>query len=358
MKAFTALVPQIESNVQTMLGDVFALPKVAESIDMLSETIAAEHPADLPVKFADVTMDENDAALCFNTLKCQYTRHALTQAVLRIKPEGTSGVAGYLAACPPDLRAINYNFWHQNFYGPEVSDPPKNDVMLRTRFNGVGSVVRAVVSQSYSPIDDLPLVREFQSIAPAGAHMRSVRGDLKSRFDVIWPTMKRLLIPGEPLMVAVRLANSETGVSSIRLDPIVYFARYSSSIIIPTRSPEVVIRHIGEAANRLTKGLIAVMSTIDPFVDMLHKSYTDMIIGQFESIDQMFECLRRAFKLNATTVLRLQNTLVGISRADVITAMAQAANDMPIEDGEELQRAAGVLASKGWKFIKKFAEED
>ncbi len=355
---FVALVPQRESNIQTILGDVLKLPEIAAGVSILHGLIEAEHHVDLPIDFDKIYM-EDDGGLLYSdpasdlAFQFQYTRHALSQAVVRIKPEGVVGMAGYLAVCPPDLRAANFNFWHNERYGPDVKILTKNDVLLRTRAGeSEAAIVRAVVSQSYVPIDDLPLLKNFLEIVPAGAKMRSARGDTKSRYDVIWPTMKRTLVNGEPLMVAVRLSNSEAGTSSISLDPIVHSMGFHASIIVPTNRSEVSIRHIGEAGNRLSKRLDTVLEAIEPFIDMLDESYEDTIIGHFNTPEELHNALKKEFELNESTLKRVQDSMYKKdTRADVIEALARAATELPIEDGEHLQRCAGLLAMKGWKIL-------
>lgn len=358
---FIALVPQRESNIKTVLGAINQLPTLREGVDILTAQTIAEKHVDLPILFEDLSMDEEGglhAEIAGLTHTFQYTRHALTQAVSRIKPDDTVGVAGYFAACPPDLRATNFNFWHDFFYGPDATNVVKNDVMLRTRFGEDAlAIIRAVVSQSYVPIDDSPLMQQFLKVVPDGAHVRNARGDLKSRFDVIWPTMKRVLVRGEPIFVAVRLLNSETGTSSVRLEPMVYSTQSRTAIIIPA-GKDVAIRHIGEAGDRLVKAFGNTLNAIDPFVEMLNQSYNDLMIDRFETIDQMLGCVKRAFSFNEATMKKIQENLSGNARSDLIDAIARTADGLAIEEGEELQKAAGVVTMRGWKYIERFKEEE
>ncbi len=362
---FVALVPQRESNVRTLLGDILKLPTINEGVELLATQTVQERHVDLPVLFSSLFMHDDGALVMPVDLPCgelgfQYTRHALSQAVVRVKPEGVVGMAGYLAACPPDLRATNFNFWHTEFYGPEAKHITKNDVMLRTRAGeGTEAVIRAVVSQSYVPIDDLPLLKQFLSVVPEGAKIRNARGDIKSRYDVIWPTMKRTLVNGEPLMVAVRLSNSEAGTSSVRLEPMVHSLGRCSSIIIPTNVGDVSIRHIGEAGNKLVKRLDNVLRAIDPFMEMLNASYSDAILTHFNSLEQLHEVLKKTFEFNDPTIAAIKDCMFKKeTRADLIEAIARAADDLPIEDGEYLQKCAGLLTVKGWRLMTKFIVEE
>lgn len=90
------------------------LPSTEASLQALREQIAAEKPIDIPAEFRDLAMAE-DGAIIHGTTKVSmaYTKHSLGQMISRIKPADVVGMAGYCAACPPDLRALNFNFWHE-----------------------------------------------------------------------------------------------------------------------------------------------------------------------------------------------------------------------------------------------------
>ena len=361
---FVALTPEREVSIKTVIEGVNALPTLEEGVTQLCNQTKEERHVDLPLEFSELFMDDDGGIkIAGDDLTFQYTRHALNQAVIRIKPESVVGMAGYLAACPPDLRSTNFNFWHQFYYGPDAERVTQNKVIMRTRFGEDGfPIIRAIMSQSYVPVDDAPLLEQFMTVVAPGGHVRTARGDLRSRFDVFWPTMKQQLTRGEPVMVSMRLTNSETGVSSIRLEPAVYNTQLNSSIIIPATA-DVAIRHIGEAHRRLVNAFEKAMDLVNPFMEMLNESYNDYVGERFDTTEQLSDCLKRIFKLNETTMLVLESELqLGEaftscawdgSRAGLVDALAKVANRMPIEEGEELQRAAGVLVMKGWKLLER-----
>lgn len=360
---FVALTPEREVSIKTAIEGINTLPTLEEGVAQLRTQTEEERHVDLPLDFSELFMDDDGGIkIAGDDLVFQYTRHALNQAVIRIKPEGIIGLAGYLAACPPDLRSTNFNFWHQFYYGPDADRITQNKVIMRTRFGEEGfPIIRAIMSQSYVPVDDAPLLKQFATVVPPGAHIRNARGDTRSRFDVFWPTMKQHLVRGEPLMVSMHLTNSETGVSSIRLEPAIYNTQRNSSIIIPATA-DVAIRHIGEAHRRLANSFDKAMNLVNPFIEMLNESYNDYMDDRFDTTGQLADCLKKAFKLSEAAMLAMENEL-GLcdntsvawdgSRAGLVDALAKVANRMPIEEGEELQQAAGVLVMKGWKPLER-----
>jgi hypothetical protein len=190
---FDALIPAREAAIQAALGSVQQLPDLPSELERLQAEIDKERYADFEVNFDGFSMDEQ-GRLELDQIKFVYTKHALGQAVSRIRPPDVVGMTGYLTACPPHIREINFNFWHQEFYGPEVQTKKSNDVLLRVKDGGFAhTFLRAIVSQIYGINDDLPVLRALQEVAPLGAHIRSARGDIKSRFDLLWPSLRHNL---------------------------------------------------------------------------------------------------------------------------------------------------------------------
>lgn len=358
MSKFDALVPLREENTKTLIGKIDKLPTFMDSLNTLTTEVLAENYNDIEETFATIAMT-NDGFLESKTHKFQYTKYALGQAVSRIKPPEVVGMAGYLAACPPDLRSTNFNFWHNEFYADATEKSRGNNVLLRTRVGEFSTLVlRAMVSQSYIPLDDTVIMNKLSEVLPDGAKMRLARGDLHSRFDILWPNKQQDIFPGDPILVALRISNSETGAGSVRLDPMIYHVYSNGCIILPTHGVNVAIRHVGEAANRLATAYVNTMEAIEPFIEEFKRSYSDDIIKEFENMDQMWDALKEAFQFNDLQIDLVKdayNTKPNGTRASVVSALIVAAQDFVISTGEDMQRAAGKLVKYGWKPIKKFA---
>lgn len=356
-----ALVPLREENVKAALGGVTSLPSFHEELNRLRCQVAEEAYADFAIEYSTVKMMENGFFDVDGT-GFSYTKHALNQAVSRIKPDGVVGMAGYLAVCPPDLRSLNFNYWHHEKFADADASTKGNNVLLRIRKGEFGTMLmRAMVSQSYVPIDDMPILTSLNVFLPTGSHLRAVRGDMKSRFDIIWPSMQHNLKSGEPLAVALRVINSETGASSVRLEPMVYDMYTYSYFIVPRAGRDVAIRHIGEAKNRLRLAYDNVMTQVEPFIEMLKGAYNDYCESYFNNDDNMWKCLGKYFQLSESKLASIKLSVdrsQGLSRGIVADAMVKVAQEMNLDGAEELQTAAGMLIMKGWRPLTRFLNDE
>lgn len=354
-----ALSPYGESRVKTQIGDINKLPDYGDAVNTLREQITAEQPKDITVKLSETDMDD-EAFIRSGGELYKYTRHALNQLVGRIRPEGVVGMGGYLAVCPPELRQLNFNYWQtETFFG--MSDHDKqNFATLRTREDGDLRMIRGVVSKSYVSIDDLPILTQLGGLLPTGAKMRSARGDLRSRYDIIWPSTREQLAVDDTVNVAIHLVNSETGISSLKMEPMILQAKNHGAMILPTDDADVIIRHVGEARKKLVVAVAKTMARIEPFIRNLHEAKLDSVSELTFNLDHLFVALGKFFEFSGSKVEQIKaefHALNDPTRAGVANAISLAANTFDIDAGEEMQRAAGKLIASGWGSIRNMVKE-
>lgn len=354
-----ALAPIAESAVKTLIESILKLPTFNEALASLREEIIKENPRDVEVILPKLEMDM-DAYVLYGTSGYKYTKHALHQLVSRIKPEGVVGMAGYLAACPPELRSLNYNYWHTERFGGGDGSLKQENAVLRTRDDGSEyPLIRGVVSKSYVPIDDLPLMTRLALVLPNRdiARMRVARGDLHSRFMIAWPNMTMEIAKDDPVEVAMYMRTSETGVSSIWVEPLIYVASFGGSLILPMKDPEVRIRHVGEAQEKLSVAMAKVLERTGPFIIQLKEATEDSIENATVDLNALFEALAKAFEFSREKIEYIRREFDAIhatTRAGLAGAIVRAANYFDINTGEEMQRAAGQLIYTGWKKLGRF----
>lgn len=352
-------------------SSVDGLPEFDEAMQSLVETVLAEAQIDSVGEFVNLKMDENGNFL-FEDNKYFYNRHSLAQAVYRIKPDDVVGLAGYLAKCPPTLRFINYDYWHGEKYknGTKVKG---NNIMLRTMLvpnaGAMGSpearMIRAVVSQIYTPIDDPVILDKLGAVVPSGAKLSLQRGDRTSRYGLYWPTEKTEVGPGDDVMLSLKVFNSETGTGSVHLHPMVYSVALNGWFAIPHAAREVSIRHVGEAEVRLKAGFAKVRGFVDPFVARLKAAYRDDFTDLFKDVDTMFKALGRALDLTDVQVSAVKNEYTNNkvfsshpSRYHVAGAIAATSTKYDLEGADKLHEAAGNLIVRGWEHVVKFVKEE
>lgn len=344
-----------EARIKTEIGDIMKLPEFREGLTMLKEQIRVENPRDVQVFLPDMKMDE-DAFLIYQDQSYKYTKHGLNQLVSRIKPEGTREVSNYFAVCPPPLRSLNYNWWHDVKFAGGTRDEKPNHAVFRIRDDDDNSpMVRGVVSTTYVPIDDLPIMQRLGLILPNGCRVRLARGDLKSRYTIFMANSNGQIDLGDPVQVAIYLSTSETGISSIWMEPMVRIAEHGGSVVLPMRDPEVRIRHVGEAQERLAKAMVKTVEATGPFMIKLRESNSDDVANLTQDTNVMFDALAAAFDFSAGKMVRIKaeyNAMNGHTRGALVSAISKVANELDVTTGEEMQRAAGRLVDSGWKILK------
>lgn len=358
MNNTTALVPAREESIRFVITNINRMPIYNDAAYQLNESVKKEKLDDFHAEFKNLSMSEY-GFLTYNDLNLQYTKHALTQAVSRIKPDGVVGLAGYLAVCPPGLRADNYNYWHADRYENAVFSTKGNNVILRVKAGEHGfTVLRAVTGQNYSLINDTDVLDTLSGIITDkdNCHVMSYRGDVKSRYMMFWPTRHTKLSTNDEIMVALKVVNSETCASSIRLEPVVYHVGTNSCLSLSSVSKDVTVRHVGEAKSRLDRAYKYIVDNMSPFIERLDESYSDVVDAHFKSVEQMLQCVSAEYLLTEKQIAAVHQALptnVNLARSHVATALASTATNCDLDTADELQRVAGLIVTRGWTPIKK-----
>lgn len=148
--------------------------------------------------------------------------------------------ANYLKKCPPDLLAQNINHWIYRKLGKSY--------LVRTRTNGDKKVLRAVLSERYAKLDNLPIFEDVYhafhddylpvsfDLNDTHFHLRLAHREAK---DVC--QMKR----GDIVHTGIHISNSETGLGSVRLISLIYRLACSNGLISPHELASSVKAHMG-----------------------------------------------------------------------------------------------------------------
>jgi hypothetical protein len=341
--------------------DYEKLPTLAEAVAKLKSQLAAEKPLDVPTEFSGLTMSEDGALIHESTkIDMAYTKHCLSQAVSRIKPVDVVGMAGYLAACPPDLRSLNFNFWHQEFYGPEVTTPQSNEVVLRLVRRDQQLLARAVVSKLYVPLDDLPIVQTLNELLPQDGRARFTRGDNKSYYSMFWMD-KNEVIDGDEIIAGVRVINSETGSSGAYIMPI-YYSRKTGGCIIMNgvhARKNLGIRHVGEAERKVTGTYKKVVDSVETNLKQLREAATDYPLG-FDTPAELATAISKYLTLPMEAVIKALDSCSAEkpSRVALASAIAAQAHDVHISNAEDIEIAAGRLLDVSWNTLGRHKHVD
>jgi hypothetical protein len=354
MNITDTLLPLRESSM-VYIPNIDHIPSIDDAMYELASMVANERLEDHVANFGDLIMDE-DGFIDFKGTKYCYNRHSLSQMVERIKPPGVS-MAPYIAACPPQLRALNYRYWHAQ---KDWSDKktPGSAVQVRTAMGGI-PLIRAVVSNIYSPVDDVFVMdhireslMELNAIdVIAKTKMASYRGDEVSRYVIYWKNDKQVLLGGDDLYGALAVKNSEVGASSLRINAMIHVLNLDATYAIPSSMKEIAIRHVGDGLSKISRAVKKSLEFIGPFVQRLSQAYSDLWHDVFPNVDieRVLTAIGRLYKLPAKIMASAQRELgAGASRAHVAAAIVRAARVEGLDVADMAHEAAGNLIVHGW----------
>lgn len=147
----------------------------------------------------------------------------------------------YIRRCPGSLAALNLNYWVQD------GSAYKREGLLRTVH---GNQVRALLSESYTPIDDVdifPLIADalendetqvqLMDFSPTHTHIR-----------ILFPRIEAEARPGDIIRGGLHISNSEVGLRSVQVESLVYRLVCANGLTRPERSSRISARHIGNPA--------------------------------------------------------------------------------------------------------------
>lgn len=138
----------------------------------------------------------------------------------------------------PELLQLNVNHWFQ-------TQPEQR--MIRT----LGSNARAFLSRRYRRLDNfdlaeavLPMLLEMDGAQVVSCELTETRMYLK----VVTTKLQADVKVGDPVQAGVCVSNSEIGLGSLRVEPLVYRLVCTNGMVSPDRSSRNRFTHLGKAA--------------------------------------------------------------------------------------------------------------
>lgn len=238
-----------------------ALPTMREVADRLIATVRAEERQRHLVTLASLAPTTDDRLMTPRG-PATYTRRGLSTLIARV---GCGG-AGYIADCPPELRAENLRVQLRS-----VTSDERHQV-LTARGRGGHLTVRAVNSDSYTPHDADTIARAMLAVPSLASTRGGVTydGD-RYRIDVrshttVAPAHQ---VVGEVFEAGVRVTSDDTGGGSIRIAPLVYMRRCVNFSIAGRERDIARIKHVGDIrqlARRVEDAIRRAAAAVGPFL--------------------------------------------------------------------------------------------
>ena len=256
--------------------------------------------------------------------------------------------AAYFAKCPPELQDRQFNYWRS--LDEEARKKAGGDGGDTWTIRAKNATVRGVLSARYEKLDNRQLVNallpalvgtEYQvklfDLCDEGFHLR-----------VIDPRMSRLALPGDPLVVAIHIANSEVGLRAVTIDACIFRQICSNGLMRKVAGRSLLRqRHIHVAQEAFVPSLQEAIGqarlVAAAFIEQMILSTKTVVPDPTRAI----EILADAWKLSKQTAEYIKFGLLGEAHQEsmygLLNAVTNAAQRLPVEGRVELETLASIL---------------
>lgn len=263
--------------------------------DEIDLAYAGEKRQDIAVELPDVRMDDTTGRIYRVSAngagaRLPVSTYALGQLVSRAGAPGLPG--GYLAACPPALRAENANHWLARAVEGEGKRAGNGlKATLRTKLETVGSngnaatrrSVFACVGTRFSTEADYPhAVRAFLKAIPAHAKGQWIHDGRRWRFRASFPSdvLPQDARVGDVFVASLWIEGVDDGSGSIKLGVDAERVACINCGTIATEDVAGSVRHVGRTVLDKIAGLTAKLNAkLAPFAGAWAKARAEQIIG-------------------------------------------------------------------------------
>ncbi|MGC4044860.1 MAG: DUF932 domain-containing protein [Armatimonas sp.] len=256
--------------------------------------------------------------------------------------------AAYFARCPKSLQDDQFNHWRS----VERKERQKagGDGEERWTLRAKNSNIRGVLSARYEKLDNHQLL---EALVPAlsGSDYAVKLFDLTDEsfhLRLIDPRMSRLVLPGDPILVAIHVANSEIGLRAVTIDACVFRQVCSNGLVRKVAGRSILKqRHIHVA----TENLIPSLQEAVQQAKLVAAAFLEQMILSAKTLvpdpERAIQILAQSWKLTRQTVEFIRFGLHGESRPDTVygllNAVTNAAQRLSPDNRFELETLASVL---------------
>lgn len=249
-----------------------------------------------------------------------------SQILGHLSPGGIS----YLARCDDELQAVNLNHWLYQRVGKTY--------FVRTRELDSGKkIVRAILSEQYSPINNLQVLDELYSVygedySPVGLQLTDRYFGLKLTHENgvdVAPTNSKV---GDVVHAGIMVSNSETGASSLRLSALLYRLVCSNGMVSPNELCGFRRVHKGRDFDMLSffkNSSKEVYVKSHEMLELLKHSHTDTF--RPELVPALMKHLRAKYGWGKSVAQAIEERLPfeGYSKFGLVQAVTEACKGSP-----------------------------
>ncbi|WP_309707561.1 DUF932 domain-containing protein [Armatimonas sp.] len=256
--------------------------------------------------------------------------------------------AAYFGRCPKELQDAQFNHWRG--LPEDLRKKAGGDGGQQWTVRAKGATVRGVLSARYEKLDNRQLLN---ALLPAleGMNYPVKLFDLTSEsfhLRLIDPRMSRLALPGDPLIVAIHIANSEVGLRAVTVDACIYREVCTNGMVRKIAGRSMLKqRHIHVATAQfvplLQDAIAQARLVAAAFIEQMILSTKTVVPDPAKAI----EVLADAWKLSKQTAEYIKFGLYGETHQDtlygLVNAVTNAAQRLSVEGRYELETLASVL---------------
>lgn len=266
----------------------------------------------------------------------------------------------YFKKCPPELQAINANYWFSN-------TEFESNWLLRTRLNdyknaSYGGLVRGVLTEKYSLFDDHEILYILEKIlhhtGTGDDDFKIVmwyRDDTSFHLRIIFKDLTTSVghtITGEPDIhqVGIHIENSEVGKKSIRITPLIYRLVCSNGLMVWTKDGDLFEqRHIHlkpqELYNRVAEGINNALKLGDETLEYLLESKEIKVEEPIEFIKKLAQDQKYSQQLTDQIIGNYMQE-PGDTAFYVVQAFTRTAQQFTGDEQVEMESFAGTLLKR------------
>ena len=149
----------------------------------------------------------------------------------------------YFRRCPPILKDSQFEYWMDHLYSESRGRTPR--LLLR----GSEDTLRGVLSERYTCIDNLALIRAIEPLQSIGFAVKGFElTDVSFHLRLVDPTSYQDAGHDDPLFAGIHISNSEVGMRTLSVDALVYRQVCTNGLVRLVKNKSIYARkHIGKS---------------------------------------------------------------------------------------------------------------
>jgi Domain of unknown function (DUF932) len=305
------------------MNNLTTLGQVSDRVNEMSKNCY-----DKNVTVADISFDNLETVKIGNTQTHQLREIAQRSIAYRL------GIPyQYLRKCPPDIQALNMNYW---------IDHEQNDELF---FRYDGDDVRAIFTPKYKPVDNFEVIERLDSLGYGPDTQVQCKLDNEFMLLSIMDRDKAFQINGDRFRNGVGITNSEIGLASLGIAAFVLRLVCSNGMI---RKTEIgaSYRHVShKILDEFPKVLENVSNELGRQKHQFRlsmESHVDDPLKTIESFNRQFQLKESERKavVEFAWPYEMGNTMFNIVNT---YTRASSAPDLSAESSYQLQRVGGNI---------------